>query len=407
MTGRHEPMMEQATEWIDMRGAGDASRVRPSATGRKRRRRGRVVLLGVVIVLLLAVAAGGYLLVQDVFGAPDYPGAGVGDVVVQVQDGDTTTDIGNMLLSHDVVASAKAFTNAASGDDRIRSVQPGYYQMRLRSSGDAAVGRLLDPASRVGQLEIRGGTQLDDTRGSDAAMTPGVLSLLAKATCAQVEGRSTCITADELRATMSSVDPAELGVPDWATAGVRAAAPGRRLEGLLAPGRYDIEPGRPAAEVIRGLVATSAARIEATGLASQAEGTGYSPYQLLVIASLVEKEGIAGDFGKISRVIQNRLLKPKRLELDSTVNYPLDLQALRTTANDRARPGPYNTYLSDGLPPTPISAVSPGAVAAALGPEPGPWLYFVRCRADGTSCFAGSLVEHQANVAAAEAAGAI
>jgi UPF0755 protein len=353
------------------------------------------------------VAVGGYTLLQDLFVAPDYPGDGIGDVIVQVQDGDTTTEIGNALLRRDVVASTKAFTNAASGDDRIRSVQPGYYQMRLRSSGDAAVGRLLDPAARVGQLEIRGGTQLDDTRSSDGSVTPGVLSLIAKATCAQLDGRSTCITADELRATMSSVDPAELGVPDWAAAGVRTAAPARRLEGLLAPGRYDIEPGRPAAEVIRGLLATSTARIEATGLPAQAEGTGYTPYQLLVISSLVEKEGIAGDFGKISRVIQNRLVKPQRLELDSTVNYPLDLQSLRTTVGDRARPGPYNTYLNDGLPPTPIAAVSPGAVAAALRPEPGPWLYFVRCRADGTSCFASSLVEHQANVAAAEAAGAI
>ncbi len=399
--------MEQDTERLDMRDARDRSGGRRTAARRARRRRRRIVVLFVVIALLAAIAVGGYLLVQDLFAAPDYPGEGTGDVVVQVQDGDTTTDIGNTLLRRDVVASTKAFTSAASEDDRIRSVQPGYYQMRLRSSGAAAVNRMLDPAARVGQLEIRGGTQLDDTRGSDGSVTPGVFSLIAKATCAQVDGRSTCITADELRATAGSVDPAELGVPDWAGAGARAAVPARRLEGLIAPGRYDVEPGRPAAEVIRGLLGTSAARIEATGLVSQAAGTGYTPYQLLVISSLVEKEGIAGDFGKISRVIQNRLVEPQRLELDSTVNYPLDLQELRTSATDRARPGPYNTYLNDGLPPTPIAAVSPEAMTAALRPEPGPWLYFVRCKADGTSCFASSLVEHQANVAAAESAGAI
>jgi UPF0755 protein len=84
----------------------------------------------------------------------------------------------------------------------------------------------------------------------------------------------------------------------------------------------------------------------------------------------------------------------------------LDLQALRTTEADRATPGPYNSYVVAGLPPTPISAPGKEAIAAALDPEPGPWLYFVRCQTDGTSCFAETFAQHDANVAQARANGA-
>jgi UPF0755 protein len=305
------------------------------------------------------------------------------------------------------VAGAAAFINAAEADgDRARSIQPGYYQLRSRMSGEAAVELLLDPASRVGQLEIRGGVQLDDTRAPDGTVAPGVLSLIAQATCLTVDGAQRCVSVDELRAAMTGTDPAQLGVPSWALADVAKADPRRRLEGLLVPGRYDVQPGLPAADVLRSLLETSATRLEASGLVAGAQSIGTTPYQVLVISSLVEKEAITPDMAKVARVIYNRLGAGRRLELDSMVNYPLDLQALRTTEADRAQPGPYNSYVVAGLPPTPISAPGKEAIAAALAPAPGPWLYFVRCQTDGTSCFAETFAEHDANVALARTNGA-
>jgi UPF0755 protein len=219
-------------------------------------------------------------------------------------------------------------------------------------------------------------------------------------------GKEQCVPVDQLRAAMKNTDPAALGVPAWALEEVGRADPARRLEGLLMPGRYDVDPGAPAVDVLHGLLATSAARLEAAGLVAGAQRIGSTPYQVLTIASLVEKEAITPDMPKVSRVIYNRLGAGRRLELDSTVNYPLDLQALRTTADDRARPGPYNSYAVTGLPPTPISAPGQAAIEAALAPEPGPWLYFVRCHADGTSCFAETYAQHTDNVRAAQASGA-
>lgn len=389
-----DPVAEAEAETAPMRVVG--SDPEPARRGGSARRRG--VLLVAVAVLLVAVVGGGWYLFRSLTSAADFDGPGEGDVVVQVAGGDSTAAIGRTLQSAGVVASVDAFLDAAEEDERILGVQPGSYQMRARMSASAAVARLLDPAARVGQLEIRGGVQLDDTRAPDGTVAPGVLSLISQATCASIDGAESCVSVDDLRAAMAGTDPAELGVPGWALDAVGRADPVRRLEGLLVPGLYEVEPGRSAAEVLQALLATSTARLEATGLVAGADALGMSPYEVLIIASLVEKEGITPDMPKVARVVYNRLAAGQRLELDSTVNYPLDLQALRTTAEDRGTPGPYNSYAVAGLPPTPIAAAGREAVAAALDPEPGPWFFFVRCQTDGTSCFAETFPEHTANV---------
>ena len=371
---------------------------------RRRRRLAAAVLA--VLLLVGGVVGGGYLLYQEFFGVADYEGDGGATVVVQVADGATGAQIGGALQRADVVKSVEAFTRAAASEPRIRAVQPGYYLMRNQMSGDAAVARLLDPATRVGQLEIRGGVQLDDTSNPDGSTVPGVLSLISNATCAELGGQRQCVSVDDLRSTMSDADLTELGVPSWARDDVAKAEPKRRLEGLLVPGVYDVKPGAPALDVLQGLLSASVTRLESDGLVSGAREIGYTPYRVLIVSSLVEKEGITADMPKVARVLYNRLGAGQRLQLDSTVNYPLDLQALRTNANDRAKPGPYNSYAVAGLPPTPIAAPGKAAIEAALAPADGPWQYFVRCQPDGASCFAETLEEHNQNVAEAVANGA-
>jgi UPF0755 protein len=371
---------------------------------RRRRRLAAAVLA--VLLLVGGVVGGGYLLYQEFFGVADYEGDGSATVVVQVADGATGAQIGGALQRADVVKSVEAFTRAAASEPRIRAVQPGYYLMRNQMSGDAAVARLLDPATRVGQLEIRGGVQLDDTSNPDGSTVPGVLSLISNATCAELGGQRQCVSVDDLRSTMSDADLTELGVPSWARDDVAKAEPKRRLEGLLVPGVYDVKPGAPALDVLQGLLSASVTRLESDGLVSGAREIGYTPYKVLIVSSLVEKEGITADMPKVARVLYNRLGAGQRLQLDSTVNYPLDLQALRTNANDRAKPGPYNSYAVAGLPPTPIAAPGKAAIEAALAPADGPWQYFVRCQPDGASCFAETLEEHNQNVAEAVANGA-
>jgi UPF0755 protein len=327
-------------------------------------------------------------------------------VVVRVEQGDTTSAIATRLVSEDVVASARAFTRAAETVRRIRSVQPGYYQMRTRMSGVAAVTMLLDPASRVGQLDIRAGTQLDDVRQPDDTVTAGILSLLSTASCARIDGTRSCASVEQLREAMMQSPPAELGVPEWAAEAVARVDPGRRLEGLIMPGHYDVRPGSSAVDLLTQVMATSTTRLQGAGMPDVAAPTGFGPYEVLIIASIIEKEAIAPDFGPVSQVIYNRLAQGMPLQMDSTINYPLDRQQITTSDADRARPGPYNTYLAPGLPVSPIGTPSTEGINAAVQPTPGPWVYFVKCQPDGASCFAVTFEEHQRNRAAAVANGA-
>jgi len=372
------------------------------------RRRRRLLWPGIALLLVLALA-GGVFFARDLLAVvfpPDYDGPGTGRVVVEVADGASTREIGEDLARADVVASARAFGEAAEDDPDGRGIQPGFYQLRRQMSAAGAVDALLDPATRVGRLEIRSGTQLDDTVGAGNTTVPGVLSAISRATCTVDEsGAERCVSVDDLRAAMADTDPAELGVPSWALEGVRRAEPNRRLEGLLAPGTYDLAPGTGAREALAQVVRASVPKLEAGGLVREAEARGVAPYDALIIGSLAEREGVRADFGKVAQVIYNRLAVPMRLQFDSTVNYPLDRQTLLTSPYDRARPGPYNTYLNLGLTPTPIGAVSPEALAAALEPTPGPWVYFVKCQTDGLSCFAVTPEEHDANRRLAQARG--
>ncbi len=382
----------------------DSRRARRQARERRRR---RVVLGTALVVLLLAVGGAlfGVRELQALRQVPDFVGAGGVQTVVQVEDGQSLTAIGVTLVRRNVVASVRAFTRAAEADPRVQAVQPGYYQLRERMSGSAAVARLQEPSARVGHFEIRGGGQLDNVEEPDGKTVPGLLTEISRASCAMIGEASTCVSPADLRTAMEQTDLKALAVPSWALDPMSRVEPRRRLEGLLVPGNYDVRPGSSAVELLRQVISTSVARLLAGGFPASAAGTAHSAYEVLVIASVIEREAITRDFRRVSRVINNRLAAGMPLQMDSTINYPLDRQEVSTSDADRARPGAYNTYLNVGLPASPIGSPSAAAIAAALNPEPGTWRYFVKCQKDGASCFSVTREEHDAAVRDAAARG--
>ncbi|GAA3531961.1 hypothetical protein GCM10022222_13980 [Amycolatopsis ultiminotia] len=372
---------------------------------RKRRKRALGWIAALVVIVLVAVG-GAWYGYQKFFGYADYDGSGQGDALVQVEDGDSTSAIGAKLTDAGVVASSKAFVKAGADNTALSRIQQGYYLLKQHMSGADAVEQITSPGARVGRLEIRPYTQFDDITQPGGKVTPGVFTLMSKASCATLNGKNTCLSVDELRKTVADADLKTLGAPDWALAGAdKALSKDKRLEGLIAPGVYDVKPGWSATELITNLVKQSTEAIQAAGLGPDNTGPGMTPYQTLIIASLVEREAITPDFGKISRVIYNRLSQRIQLQLDSTVNYVLDRPTLLTKPEDRSKSGPYNTYANYGLPPTPISVPSAAAIKAAVQPTEGDWVYFVKCEKDGHSCFAATNDEHNQNKALAQSRG--
>ena len=377
-----------------------ADRLR-EARGRRKRRMASGLALGILIVVVLGVVFLGSKLWHGVFGTgSDYTGDGVSDVVIQVHEGDSTTAIGQTLQDHEVVATSAAFVSAAQGNDTISAIQPGFYKVRTEIPAANAVARLADPQNRVGKLVIPEGRQLDDIQDVKTnAVTDGILSLISKATCVDLDGERHCVAPDALKESAKSADLSALSVPEWALGPVKAMGQDhRRLEGLIAPGSWNIDPSAQPTDILSTLVAASATQYAQGGLLDTAKAMNMSPYQILTVGSLVQREATPEDFAKVARVIYNRLGENRTLEFDSTVNYPLDRIEVATTDGDRAQHTPWNTYVRPGLPATPICSPGQPALAAAEKPEPGDWLYFVTIDKQGTTLFTRDYPQHLANI---------
>jgi UPF0755 protein len=331
---------------------------------RGRSHRGTIVSI-VVLLLIAGVAFVGVKKVLPRFGGPppDYTGAGSGEVTVQVPRGASLAGIGDVLETAGVVKSAGAFTRVAKDEPRAMKIQPGYYKLRSQMKAALALDLLLDPRSRLlSRVTIPEGTSLDRT-----------LQLIAK--------NVSDVPLTSLRE--AAANPAALDLPEWA---------GGKLEGLLFPATYDFEPGSSAVDVLRTMVDEFEIRAERLQLVERAAALKLTPYQALVVASLVEGEtGKESDRGKVARVVYNRLAKPMRLQFDSTVKYAYALKGENKTRlfyRDLEIASPYNTYRNDGLPPAPINSPGEAALEATLAPTPGPWLYFVVIDKEGNSAFA-------------------
>lgn len=361
MTRGYEPV----TEEIHLLPHGDdyrpsrSDRRRDHESSRKRRRRRFVVpLVALVVLALLGGAAlyGGKKL-TDRFGtsAQDFPGEGTGSVSIRVEPGDTATDIAATLVAEGVVASEKPFRDAAKADPRSVSIQPGVYKLRKQMSGAAALDLLLDPAARQ---------QWKVTIAEGLAATQ-VLATVAK---------RTGIPLAQLQA--AAKNPKALGLPSYAKG---------RIEGFLFPATYDFDPESSATDVLKTMVAEYRKQVDDSGLAARAAAVNLSPYEMLTVASLVERETLWDtERPKVSRVIYNRLAQDYYLGVDASILYGLGRTTGALTASDLAKDTPYNNRLHKGLPPTPISNPGLASLRAALAPAPGPWLYYV-LRPDGRS----------------------
>jgi UPF0755 protein len=376
------------------------ARARARRLRRRRRIAGGFATILLIAVVLTAVFLGSRLWHSFTGGGNDYAGNGGHDVLIEVNSGDSTTAIGETLHNHDVVKTVRSFVDAAHGNSAISAIQPGFYRVRTEIPASSAVQRLADPGNRVGRLVIPEGRQLDDTTDMQTnATTPGILDLISRASCVNLDGQQRCIPVADLRNAADNTTPAVLGVPPWAVEPARAMGNDhRRIEGLIAPGTFDVDPTAPPDRILATLISASTDSYVRSGLLDTATAMHLSPYDVLVVASLVQRESKPQDFPKVARVIYNRLNERRTLEFDSTVNYPLDRREVATSDADRAQPTPWNTYIAEGVPATPICSPGVDALQAAEHPAPGDWLYFVTIDSQGTTLFTRDYQQHLANI---------
>ena len=317
-----------------------------------RRSMSRKVVFIVILVGLVALLWAGFAALRGATTTSDYVGAGTGAVVVVVERGDSLRAIAEKLRSADVVMSVDSFLAAVSSNERASSIGPGKYTMREQMSGAEALALMLDSSSReLNQMVLPEGLNLDET-----------VAIASKTTGISKANFKEALTA-----------PEDLGLPDWAE---------DRPEGFMFPATYDLSGDETAADVLRLLVKRFLQASSDVGLESRAVAVGQTPYDALIVASLLQAEGLPNDFAKVARVIYNRLEAQMPLQLDATVAYALGVNDILLNEEQLATDSPYNTYANVGLPPTPINSPGEAAIEAALAPANGKWLYFVTVNPD-------------------------
>ncbi|MBM3369962.1 MAG: endolytic transglycosylase MltG [Pseudomonadota bacterium] len=167
------------------------------------------------------------------------------------------------------------------------------------------------------------------------------------------------------------------------------------LEGMLFPDKYRFVPGMSDLELLTQACERQAKLLQAIWAQRPKDFPLSSPAELMVLASMIEKEtGLAADRSRVAAVFLNRLNLGMRLQSDPTVVFGLSsTEAKKLTRKDLQTDHPYNTYTRYGLPPTPIAIPGEASLLAAIRPSQESSLYFV-ARGDGSSEFSTTLAQH-------------
>jgi len=341
-----------------------------------------ILLIGVpLIVIALFIASVGFW----VKGKID-PGSPGEEVAFSIAKGATTSQIATSLAEKKIVSSATVFewyVKWKGGDP----FQAGKYEgLRVNSP----MGEVVDilkagppPPTTVSFL-VREGLWLSEFKKLTLEKFP-------------------------------TMDPAALDAALTNTHPSLQPAGSTNTEGFLFPATYEIaqQDVGNAQKLIDQMTAAFDRVSKAEGLpdaTAKLKGVAgtksISPYEALIVASLVESEAkVDEDRAKIARVIYNRLAVGETLGIDASVLYAIQQRKMNLTNTDLKVDSPYNTRLKKGLPPTPINSPGQESINAALNPAPGDWLFYVLTDKDGRHYFTNNLSDFNRAVADAKARG--
>lgn len=302
-------------------------------------------LIGALVALLVFTFA--LSTIHNKFLLNDYRSTtSASQVEIVIKDGETGTQIAQKLEKAGVIKDSKVFYKIAINDKRSNSISPGIHEVDIKISAKAALDQLLDPKRNRGLFGFIEGLRKTE-----------VLDLLAKSK----------LVSGELS---PAVKPHGL----YKTS---------NLEGFLFPAQYSFTPGT----VIDAAVSQMVQRFNRAAKEAKVDlgYKGFSPLELVTIASIIQAEGDPQDFTKIAQVIYNRLKIGMPLQMNTTIEYAANLRGkIRLPYKELEVNSKYNTYKYRGLPPGPIGNPGQAALNASVNPESGDWLYFITVKPQDT-----------------------
>jgi UPF0755 protein len=341
------------------------------------------------LILIVVGAAGGFLAwswVQDQIDPPGEPGD---EIEVDIAVGSTTAGIGEILEEEGVITSATLWDYWARYTG-AGPFQAGFYVFQENMAFREAVA-VLDGGPRppeLARVTIPEGLTVTEILERLADPERGVERW-------SLEALQAAASSGEIRSRFQPEGPSQCvqeGGPPWCA-----------LEGLLFPDTYEIDEDVDEAGFLARLVAETDARLDALGVEARAAELGRSPYEILVIASLIEAETrVPAERARVARVVYNRLAEGIPLGIDATSRYESILAGRGRESLDFDSDSPYNTRRVAGIPPTPIAAPGQASLEGALNPEEGNWIYYVLQDEQGNHFFTDSFSEF--NQAKAECA---
>lgn len=289
-------------------------------------------------------------------------------VQVTINPGMTATEIGKLLEREGVIASSAEFVDLVKSRGSENSLRPGIYQFYQ----DQRVNEIIE------WLEQGKGSPSFKVTIPEGLAAAQIGALLDK------EGE----ISGEVYIRLSS-EPEKFQVPEVGDSTPEV----KTLEGLLFPSTYYLIKGEGAVELIGAQLSAFQAKTGSLPW-TNASSLGVTPYEVVIVASLIEKEvKVAEERALVAAVIYNRLKSDMSLGIDATVRYALGKWTGPLTESELAVNSPYNTREVKGLPPTPIANPGIDALKAALDPADVDFLYYVLKDTEGHHFFTSSYEE--------------
>jgi UPF0755 protein len=322
-------------------------------------------LLPLIVAVVVAASAGSaiYSLAQPV-------NAAAGDtVVVVIPPGMTTQAIGELLYGKGLLRSVALFRAVVSLEGAGGKLQAGEYVFSKAMTAREIIGKLVRGETGYRQFTIPEGFTIDQ-----------IAALLES---------QNIVPAARFKAYAAGAVPYDYINP----------APNVKYkpEGFLFPDTYRISAGTGEEQIFK-MMAAQFDRQFTPAMRNRAAEIGLSVRQVVILASLVEKEAqLAQERPLIAGVFLGRLKKEMPLQSCATIQYILGYAKPELTVQDTELPSPYNTYQNMGLPPGPIASPGLAAIQAVLNPAATDYLYFVANK-DGSHVFSRTYEEHLAAI---------